>query len=51
MATRFNSKKNNPSSQVLTSKKKVLREFKKVQEALREIELEPMEGQEFYEQD
>lgn len=30
MATRFDSRKNNPSSQTLTSKKKVLREFKKL---------------------
>ena len=31
MATRFESNKNNPSSQVLSSKRKVLREFQKMQ--------------------
>lgn len=44
MSTRFDSRKNNPHTQVLTSKKKVLREFRRMQEQLREINVEPGEG-------
>ena len=52
MSTRFDSRKNNPNSQTLTSKRKVLREFQKMQEQLRGITEEMVlpEGEELYEE-
>ena len=52
MSTRFDSRKNNPNSQTLTSKRKVLREFQKMQEQLRGITEEMVlpEGEELFEE-
>ena len=52
MATRFESKKNNPNSQTLSSKRKVLREFQKMQEQLKGIHQEFImpEGEEFFDE-
>ena len=55
MTTRFDSCKNKPSIQTLTSKKKVLREFRRMQEALKDVSLEGPEAlnaaASYYEQD
>ena len=40
MATRFDSRKNNPNSGALVPKKKVLREFQKLQDQIRSIQQE-----------
>ena len=42
MATRFNSRKNNPNSGALVPKKKVLREFQKLQDQIKSIHQETL---------
>ena len=52
MSTRFDSFKNKPNSKILSSKRKVLREFYKMQESMRNIHQEDVipEGEEFFEE-
>ena len=52
MSTRFDSFKNKPNSKILSSKRKVLREFHKMQESLRNIHQEDIipDGSEFFEE-